>query len=86
MANGRGRSGGRSAYDMMPAIRENALANNRDNASNMSGSTDNKGDKLGRIHRVESLKASFVRESNSGTLLPGMYRNAVKNDEDNVGW
>ena len=70
-------------YEMMPAISEDSMTNQRNAVR--SGSTSNKGDKLGRAHRVESVSASFIRESQAS--LPGSaLRSAVKVEKDKVTW
>lgn len=74
------KGGGRSAYAMMPPIAEN-VQGRKDRDSSVS--TDNKGDKLGRMHRVETLQQSFVRESKS--IKDGTFRNAVR-EEEKVSW
>ena len=69
--------GGRSAY-AMTSIEEQR------NERADSQSTDNKGEKLGRPHRVETLQQSFVRESRS--MKDGSFRNAVRHAEESVSW
>ena len=65
---------------MMPPIAEQ-VQGRKDRDSSVS--TDNKGEKLGRPHRIETLQQSFVRESKS--MKSGSFRNAVR-EEEKVSW
>lgn len=64
---------------MMAPIREDPLSVN----GGTSRSTDNKDEKLGRFHKIETLSASFIRESQQSMPSAGQ-RTAVKSNDGSI--